>query len=76
MKRIFSGVMGIFFVTCSWMCGITPGDCGETGPQPFIHVPCVAQTFPPVYEGEPLSHSFMVLNKGSADLKIKRITHS
>ena len=42
---------------------------------PIIHIDPITHTFPAVFEGEILSHDFKVLNKGSADLEIKDVTH-
>jgi hypothetical protein len=47
---------------------------GEQGP--IIHIGTTSHTFSPVYEGEELSHTFTVLNKGTATLNIKKVTHS
>jgi len=42
---------------------------------PIIHIDPITHTFPPVFEGETVSHDFKVENKGSADLEIKDVTH-
>jgi hypothetical protein len=42
---------------------------------PIIHIDPTTHTFPAVFEGETLSHDFTVMNKGSADLVIKDVTH-
>ncbi|MGD8522892.1 MAG: hypothetical protein PVF56_17215 [Desulfobacterales bacterium] len=42
---------------------------------PIIHIDPVEHTFPTVFEGEALSHKFKVMNKGTADLEIKDVTH-
>jgi hypothetical protein len=42
---------------------------------PIIHIDPISHTFPDVFEGEALSHDFVVVNKGSADLVIKDVTH-
>ena len=42
---------------------------------PIIHIDSITHTFPEVFEGEALSHEFAVVNKGSADLEIKDVTH-
>jgi hypothetical protein len=41
---------------------------------PVIHIDPITHTFPTVFEGETLSHDFIVMNKGSADLVIKDVT--
>jgi hypothetical protein len=43
---------------------------------PIIHVDKTNHTFSPVFEGEELSHTFTVFNKGKAALHIKKVTHS
>ncbi|MBW1734907.1 MAG: hypothetical protein JRJ09_08285 [Deltaproteobacteria bacterium] len=46
------------------------------GKGPIIHVSRISHTFNPVYEGEELSHSFTIANEGTADLELKKVTHS
>lgn len=43
---------------------------------PIIHFRQTTHAFSPVFEGEKLSHTFTVFNKGNANLNIKRITSS
>ena len=43
---------------------------------PIIHVRQTSHTFPTVFEGEKLSHTFTVFNQGTANLDIKRVTSS
>lgn len=43
---------------------------------PVIRVDKTTHTFQPVFEGEELSHTFTVFNKGTAVLHIKKVTHS
>jgi hypothetical protein len=43
---------------------------------PIIHVNKTTHIFQPVFEGEELSHTFTVFNKGTATLHIKKVTHS
>ena len=42
---------------------------------PIIHIDQITHTFPTVFEGEMLSHDFIVSNQGSVDLEIKEVTH-
>ena len=42
---------------------------------PVIHIDPITYTFPTVFEGESLSHDFVVSNRGTADLEIKDVTH-
>ena len=46
----------------------------ESGP--IIQVRQTSHAFSPVFEGEKLSHTFTVLNQGTTDLNIKRVTSS
>jgi hypothetical protein len=48
----------------------------QTENVPIIHVDKTSYTFQPVFEGEELSHTFTVYNKGTAALHIKKVTHS
>jgi len=43
---------------------------------PIIRVQETTHAFPPVFEGEKLSHTFTILNQGTTDLNIKRVTTS
>ena len=43
---------------------------------PILHVDKTTHTFQPVFEGEELSHTFTIFNKGTAALHIKKVTHS
>jgi hypothetical protein len=61
-----------FFGSLFWMFSMIPTWAGEG---PSIHIDPVTYTFPPVSEGETLSHEFVVSNRGSADLEIKDVTH-
>lgn len=46
---------------------------GENGP--IIQIDPITHTFAAVFEGQPLSHDFTVINRGSADLEIQDVTH-
>ncbi|MFH1479839.1 MAG: hypothetical protein ABIG67_01090 [Pseudomonadota bacterium] len=48
----------------------------ETENGPIIHIDQTEHTFPIAIEGETLSHTFTVTNKGKADLNIEKVTHS
>jgi hypothetical protein len=43
---------------------------------PVLHVDHISHTFSPVFEGEDLTHTFTISNRGTADLEIKKVTHS
>ena len=43
---------------------------------PAIHIEHTVHTFPTVFEGEELAHTFTLYNRGTANLHIRRVTHS
>jgi len=43
---------------------------------PIIHFSQTSHTFLTVFEGTELTHTFVVSNKGTATLNIKKVTHS
>jgi hypothetical protein len=43
---------------------------------PVIHLDQTTHTFPTAFEGEKLSHSFKLINTGTADLEILDVTHT
>lgn len=43
---------------------------------PMIRIEKTLHTFPTVFEGSELTYSFTVLNEGSEDLHIRRVTYS
>ena len=43
---------------------------------PVMHLDQTTHTFPASFEGEDLSHSFKLINKGTADLEILDVTHT
>ena len=43
---------------------------------PVIHLDKTTHTFPTSFEGQQLSHSFKLLNKGTADLEILDVTRA
>ncbi len=48
----------------------------KRGKAPVIQIEKTSYTFPTVYEGEELSHTFTLFNRGTAALNIKKVTHS
>jgi hypothetical protein len=44
--------------------------------RPVIHLDQTTHTFPAVFEGEKLSYSFKLINRGTADLEIWNVTHT
>jgi len=51
-----------------------PSSAQENGP--IIHIEQIRYTFPAVFEGERLTHTFTILNRGTANLEIEKVTHS
>ncbi len=70
--RLLLGMLLLAGVFYPW----TPLICAEGEKAPMIHVDQSSHTFPTVYEGKELSHTFTLSNRGSADLEIKKVTHS
>ncbi len=62
----------IFFMIFLWTSQIGVAIAENA---PIIHIDPITHTFPEVFEGEMLSHDFIVSNQGSADLEIKDVTH-
>jgi len=48
----------------------------QSGNVPIIHISETNHVFSTVFEGENLSHAFTILNKGTANLNINRVTPS
>ena len=48
---------------------------GQSVDAPVIHMDQTTHRFPTVFEGEKLSHDFIVSNRGSADLEIEDVTY-
>jgi hypothetical protein len=49
---------------------------GQSENTPVIELDQTTYTFPTVFEGELLSHSFKLTNRGTADLEILNVTHT
>ena len=49
---------------------------GKKGAGPIIYIDKTTHTFPPLFEGEELSHTFTLFNRGTANLDVKKVTHS
>jgi hypothetical protein len=48
----------------------------QSGDGPIIHIAETKHVFPTVFEGSELTYTFVVSNRGTATLNIKRLTHS
>jgi len=49
---------------------------GQSENTPVIQLDQTTHAFPTVFEGEHLSHSFKLINRGTADLEILNVTHT
>jgi hypothetical protein len=74
-QKVLKTALSLIFLFIFFFCWSGPISA-QTKDAPIIHVDKTTHTFPPVYEGEELSHTFTVFNKGTIDLHIKRVTHA
>ncbi len=74
-QKILKTTLSLIFLVALFFCWSGPLSA-QTENAPIIHVDKTTHTFPPVFEGEELSHTFTVSNKGTIDLHIKKVTHS
>jgi hypothetical protein len=70
MKPINSLLIAVIFLL-SPLASLDQAD--ETAGTPSAHFPETAYTFQPVVNGAPVSHSYVVKNKGTAMLKIRQV---
>lgn len=49
---------------------------GQSEHTPVLHLDQTTHTFPISFEGEQLSHSFKLINRGTADLEIFDVTNT
>ena len=66
----------IFFLSMVAIACVSQPLSKKHGTSPMIHFEGTTHTFTPVFEGEELSHTFTVFNRGTANLDIKKVTHS
>ena len=66
----------IFFLSMVALACVSQPLSKKNGNSPMIHFEKTTHTFTPVFDGEELSHTFTVFNRGTADLDIKKVTHS
>ena len=66
----------IFFLSMFALACVSQPVSKKNGTGPIIYFDKTSHTFPPVFEGDELSHTFTVFNRGTADLDIKKVTHS
>ncbi|MBW1784127.1 MAG: hypothetical protein JRL30_25730 [Deltaproteobacteria bacterium] len=66
--------MTISLIALSFLSSSVSYSAKEAGP--VIHIDEIAHTFPTVFEGENLSHTFTLYNQGTEDLHIRSVRHS
>ena len=74
-KNIVKTFFLVFFLFVSLVCKIHLTAAQSTN-VPIIRIDNPSHTFPTVFEGNTLRHTFTVLNKGTANLNIKKVTPS
>jgi hypothetical protein len=72
-NKLKPSVCFVFLISILFFPGLLYS--GQPVSAPVIHMDQTTHTFPTVFEGERLSHDFMVSNQGSADLEIEDVTH-
>ena len=75
VKNIIKPSIGFIFLIIFVLLGSRLG-AAQSENTPVIHLDQTTHTFPTVFEGEQLSHSFKLINKGSADLEILDVKHT
>ena len=74
-KHILKTFFLLFFLSTILLCK-NQAHPAQSADVPVIHVHESNHIFPTVFEGEILSHTFKVFNKGTANLNIKNVTPS
>ena len=74
-KRILRISLGLFLSLIALAC-ISQPITGKRGAVPIIHFDKTTHTFPHLFAGEELSHTFTLFNRGTANLDVKKVTHS
>ena len=73
--KLLQALVGFFCMTVILLQGSESYPASSEG-GPIIHVRQISHTFPPVFEGEKLSHTFAVFNSGTVDLNIRKVSQS
>ena len=74
-KKILKISLSFFLLLGALAC-ISQPLSEKKGEGPIIYFDKTTYTFTPVFEGKELSHTFTVFNHGTANLDIKKVTHS
>jgi len=75
IKNVSIGIMVLLFQAIIPLSGIFTYSA-QTENIPVIHIDKTTPSSYRLFEGDELKHTFAVFNRGTADLKIKKITHS
>ncbi len=76
MTKRISNISLCFFFLVGVLACISQSLAEKKGEGPVIYLDKTSHTFPPVFEGVELSHTFTVFNRGTANLDLKKVTHS
>ena len=74
-KHILKTFFLLFFLSISLFFK-NPLCPAQSGDGPIIHIAETNHVFSTVFEGAELTHTFVVSNRGSATLNIKRLAHT
>jgi hypothetical protein len=75
IKNSIKPSKGLIFFIIIVLCG-SQLSADQSEKTPVIHLDQATYTFPTSFEGEQLSHSFKLTNRGTADLEILDVTHT
>ena len=70
--KAFTGLILLIIIQ---LCG-SQISADQSDQTPVIHLENTTHMFPTSFEGEKLSHSFKLFNKGTADLEILDVTQT
>lgn len=71
-RQITRMVVGCFILISCWGWA----DANQPQKSSEIYVPQTKHSFGAAFQGEPLSHTFEIVNRGESELIINKVTHS
>jgi len=71
-RKITLMLVGCFIIISCW----GRAHASQSDKSPELYVPQTKHSFESAFEGEPLSHTFEIINRGESELIIKKVTHS
>jgi len=74
-NKLLKALVGFLCMTVTFLQG-SASCLGSSEYGPGIHFKDFSYSFPPVFEGTELTHTFVVSNRGTAPLNIKKVTHA